>query len=306
MTPHNNGDHGMTNTPRTRRAQGHPQSAPQVSRTKEFNRRRFIWLDQVMADRELTASVFKVAYNLGQRFNEREGGAAWPSVRTISETVGLSKSVVLDAVRLLQDRGHLEIQAGRQGRGHSNRYMMLLKGRQDDLSDAAAKGRIAKIKGRKTPGKGRPTGLNLSTHPRGSKEPPRMRERTELSLVSVAGRLDGAAPDLGKEDSYIDLRRVWDRGWIKDNTSKVVAATRCAYAAARREATGAEILDGARAWVEAADAPRFLPALDDWLASCGWRSSPPKRGRTRTASVSGADIARQWANHTESRMESWQ
>jgi hypothetical protein len=240
------------------------------------------------------------------KFQPLSGRHPWPSVRTISEAVGLSKSVVLDAVRLLQDHGHLEIEAGRQGRGHSNRYFMVPKGRPADLSDTAAKGRIAEIKGRKTPGKGRPTGLNLSTHPRGSKEPPRMRERTELSLSSVAGRLDGAAPDSGKEDSYIELRRVWDRGWIKDDTPKVVAATRCAYAVARRKASVAEIFEGARTWVAAVNAPRFLPVLADWLAGCGWRSSPPKCGRTRTATVSGSDIARQWANHTESRMETWQ
>jgi hypothetical protein len=103
----------MTDTPK--------RSNTQAARTKEFNRRRFIWLDQVMTDGKLAASAFKVAYKLGQHFNEAQGGAAWPSIQTISAGTALPKTVVMRAVRGLQERGHLAIEARRQGRGHSNR-----------------------------------------------------------------------------------------------------------------------------------------------------------------------------------------
>jgi hypothetical protein len=129
----------MTDTPK--------RSNTQAARTKEFNRRRFIWLDQVMTDGKLAASAFKVAYKLGQHFNEAQGGAAWPSIQTISAGTALPKTVVMRAVRGLQERGHLAIEARRQGRGHSNRYLMVLKGPQADLCDAEGKGPPDEIKG---------------------------------------------------------------------------------------------------------------------------------------------------------------
>jgi hypothetical protein len=297
-----------TNTPKRPAAQG--------GRTKEFNRSRFIWLDQVMADHTLPPSVFKVAYYLNQRFNEGEGGAAWPSFHTIANVVGLSKSVVHAAVRQLQENGHLAIEAGRQGRGHSNRYLMVVKVRQADLLEPAEKVRNPGIKVRKPNLKGRPTELTLSTHTRVSKETPSGRERITLARDDDPGegRLDGASPDSGrkqasgipaKEDSYAELRQLWNRGWTKDETPKVDAATRCAFAMARHEGTMGDILDGARAWVKAADAPRFLPTLAEWLDACGWKQAPPRK-RGNTSNVRGSDIARQWANQTNSRMGSMQ
>jgi hypothetical protein len=43
------------------------------------------------------------------------------------------------------------------------------------------------------------------------------------------------------------------------------------------------ILNAARKWVEAADAPRYLQPLPEWLAGQGWTKPPPSRHRSRRA-----------------------
>ena len=57
------------------------------------------------------------------------------------------------------------------------------------------------------------------------------------------------------------------------------------YLDAIGEAEPEAILTAARAWVAAADAPRFLPPLTKWLAARGWEKDPPKKpGRRRDSS----------------------
>lgn len=96
------------------------------------NRRRetrklFVWLDQVRSDPELSPSAFKVAYEIGQHFNSRHGGAAWPSSLTVATNIGVGKATVIRVVQQLRQRGHLEIDPGKAGRGHSNQYFMVVR-----------------------------------------------------------------------------------------------------------------------------------------------------------------------------------
>jgi len=60
-------------------------------------------------------------------FNEDHGGVAWPSAKTISDRIGPSERTVIRVLRNLEERGHLRIEWGKQGRGHSSRYWMILK-----------------------------------------------------------------------------------------------------------------------------------------------------------------------------------
>jgi hypothetical protein len=81
-------------------------------------------------------------------------------------------------------------------------------------------------------------------------------------------------------DDLRELRALWDRGWASDDSPKAQAIARNAFERACREAEPSVILDGAKTWIAAADAPRFLPALATWLAARGWETPPPtKRGR---------------------------
>lgn len=90
---------------------------------------------------------------------------------------------------------------------------------------------------------------------------------------------------------FQDLRSTFARPWLEDHA---LAARR--YADARREASHAVIIEGARRWAEvyAVDngGTRYLPKLGDWLASQGWATDPPRRkasaaGKSGKSSKSG-------------------
>jgi hypothetical protein len=73
------------------------------------------------------------------------------------------------------------------------------------------------------------------------------------------------------------LQAIWCRPWPDDELADRLAFER---AIAGGGDIG-EILEAAKCWVAAADAPRFLPKLDRWLNARGWLKVPPQR-RQRT------------------------
>jgi DNA-binding MarR family transcriptional regulator len=90
-----------------------------------------------------------------------------------------------------------------------------------------------------------------------------------------------AVASLDAERAFRELRGLWRRGWPADDAPKVEAITRRAYYRAIQEGADPEaILAGARNWVAAADAPRFLEKLWEWLAARGWQSTPPIKSRS--------------------------
>jgi hypothetical protein len=270
-----------------------PRRQQATTTPKQFAKQRFAWLDAIKAARQRPASVFLVAYDLGQRFNRLEGGRAWPGIRTIAESVGLSNPVVIHAIRWLKDHGFLEVEPGRQGRGHSNAYTMILKGRPADLFVTPEK--VGK-KGRKVDGKGRPAEQNSSTTSGEAKASPRGREidvcastPTAPAAAEAAGAeivqaskqeiIEPSGVFLPKDYGFAvwsELRSLWARPWCDDQQ-----ADRRAFAVACQEAAPEVIIAAARAWVEAADAPRFLPKLAHWLADRAWEKLPPKRRQQR-------------------------
>jgi hypothetical protein len=101
--------------------------------SKTFTAKVFRWLHQVNADPELPASAAKVAIRLSPDFNEGWGGKAWSAFKTMGDDISLSERHVIRAIRALEARGHLRVQWGKQGRGHSSQYWMLE--REPDLFD---------------------------------------------------------------------------------------------------------------------------------------------------------------------------
>jgi DNA-binding transcriptional MocR family regulator len=91
----------------------------------EHVRNVFAWLNQVLADHDLTG--FVVAYVVAQHINHNSG-EGHPSYRRIAQKTGLSKVTIIAAVDRLEANGHLAIERGQQGRGHSNHYRMIIKG----------------------------------------------------------------------------------------------------------------------------------------------------------------------------------
>jgi hypothetical protein len=79
---------------------------------------------------------------------------------------------------------------------------------------------------------------------------------------------------LDQARAFPELRALWDRGHLSDDTPKALAIARQAFAKACTIAEPAEILEAAKRWAAAADAPRFLPPLPQWLAAKGWEKPP--------------------------------
>ncbi len=89
-----------------------------------FAREKFVWLDQVRADPELTPLAFMLAYVIANLVNEREG-YAWPSVARLAAECRVTENGVKKIIRRLVERGHLSVELG-IGRGKTNRYRWLL------------------------------------------------------------------------------------------------------------------------------------------------------------------------------------
>ena len=106
---------------------------------------------------------------------------------------------------------------------------------------------------------------------------------------------DGArgVVSLADEKHWRDLREVWTRGWASDDSARSIAVDRAAFARACAVAEGGEdIVAAAKAWREAADAPRFLPRLCDWLDTRGWAKPPPIKRKERSSRRGGDGLPR--------------
>src|SRR5450631_33216 len=90
-----------------------------------FAREKFLWLNQVRADPELTPLAFMLAYVLSDLVNEREG-CAWPGIAHLAAECHVTKKGIRKAIRSLVERGHLCVEAG-IGRGRTNRYRWIIK-----------------------------------------------------------------------------------------------------------------------------------------------------------------------------------
>jgi hypothetical protein len=90
-----------------------------------FAREKFLWLDQVRRDPELTPLAFMLAYVLADLVNEREG-CAWPGITHLAAECHVTGKGVKKVIRSLVERGHLSVEAG-VGRGRTNRYRWIIK-----------------------------------------------------------------------------------------------------------------------------------------------------------------------------------
>jgi hypothetical protein len=95
--------------------------------SKQFHRRRMVWLDQLLGKADYPPSAFKVAYRIAMMCNENRGGEAWESCKAIGDAIGLSEASVIALVRRLHAGGDLSVRWGSRGRGYPNRYSMILK-----------------------------------------------------------------------------------------------------------------------------------------------------------------------------------
>jgi hypothetical protein len=90
-----------------------------------FAREKFVWLNQVRADPDLTPLAFMLAYVLSDFVNEREG-CAWPGIAHLAAECHVTEKGVKKVIRSLVERGHLSVEVG-VGRGRTNRYRWNIK-----------------------------------------------------------------------------------------------------------------------------------------------------------------------------------
>jgi hypothetical protein len=96
--------------------------------SKAFTKKVFDWLRQVRRDKRVHKFDVCIALELTDYFNEdAKDGRAWPSYRTIGDAIHVPEKSVRRAIERLVAHGHLYVVSGRQGRGHSNQYIMKLK-----------------------------------------------------------------------------------------------------------------------------------------------------------------------------------
>ncbi len=90
-----------------------------------FAHEKFLWLDQVRRDPELTPLAFMLAYVLADLVNEREG-YAWPGIAHLAAECHVTGKGVKKVIRSLVEPGHLSVEVG-VGRGRTNRYRWIIK-----------------------------------------------------------------------------------------------------------------------------------------------------------------------------------
>ena len=100
-------------------------ATPECRHGKLFRSEKFVWLNQVRADPELTPLAFMLAYVLADLVNEREG-YAWPGIAHLAAECHVTEKGVKKVIRSLVERGHLSVEVG-VGRGRTNRYRWIIK-----------------------------------------------------------------------------------------------------------------------------------------------------------------------------------
>ena len=131
-------------------------------KSDEYTKDRFEWIDQVVADPKLPASASKVAYVIATSLWRNKGTVtlvtpeitasdkvreAWIGTRDIADKIAMSRFTVMTMVHRLEENGHLEVDPGKQGRGHSNHYRLVRKGAHTSLLGSAQAKPKAKRKG---------------------------------------------------------------------------------------------------------------------------------------------------------------
>ena len=98
-----------------------------------FHYARHSWLSLVGSDPKMTGAALRVAIHLWSHMNA-ERGCAWPALTTIANDMGLDKSTVTRAIKLLSTRGWINVRR-RGGRHRSNEYRIAFGSMLDDDSD---------------------------------------------------------------------------------------------------------------------------------------------------------------------------
>ena len=266
---------------------------------EQRGRRTFLWFYRINNNPRYKHVDLAVAVRLTQFINKKTGDA-YPSAKTIGEPIGLSERSVLRSVRRLAEGGDVGVEWGAQGRGRSNRYWPILPVLDDEktgttmpVSEDVKPAFRARKTGRALPENhktnhgdpfGVPHGERAATAAAasgvGPEGPPHRRQKGRSGVGGTAAGIGTNGAAVPRPQELATLHGLWDRGHPADATVRQQQADAAAWTAALvGGATPETILVAAQKWIAAADAPRFLPKLSDWLTTHSWGKPPPKRGK---------------------------
>ena len=255
-------------------------------RTASFVRAKFLWLDQVSADPELTPLAFRLAYVLANLVNEREG-YAWPSVAHLASKCRVTENGVKKVIRRLTERGHLSVEFG-SGRGKTNRYRWILN--EVDADGLAGK----RDESFKTPcGRMEQRALLLPDEKGATAIVPIAEERgnagSEKGQLAFRKGATPVAPTLSKESIYDLFYRLssprdaqtaasaFDAFWRVYPKKVAVTDAICAFGRAVSRAPPEDIIRGAMRYAAERDGedPRYTKNPATWLNKACWRDRTP-------------------------------
>lgn len=260
-----------------------------ADRRVAFAREKFLWLDQVRADPELTPLAFMLAYVLADLVNEGEG-YAWPSVAYLAAECRVTERGVQKVIRRLVECGRLSVELG-NGRGETNRYRWIVG--NDDArraGDARNENRPSRCDGkaqhasffsdRKERTPVHPIEAERVNHGSQKGEQPFQKGRTTvhptLSNESIYDPIYRLSPRRSAQSPPIGFGDFW-RAYPK----KVArSAAMCAFARAVQQVTPDELIRGAICYAaeRQGEDPRYTKHPATWLNKTCWNDTiPPPR-----------------------------
>jgi len=244
----------------------------------DFTRNRFSWLDQVLADEEISKAAFAVAYALASHIN-RKSGLAWPSQSTLAKQVSLSDRQVRKLVEQLVERGHLFI-AKRHTRHTPNYYRLAFLDRNasSTLDDSRPEPEVHPV-----------TGTEVPLFP----ELDRNFCASRSELLSIQGGTTVPHNPLSEpiEEPLESLPRKtavekeFNTFWKTYPKKADEADARKAFAKARKKASAELILEGARKYADERQGQdsQYTRGAARWLNAEAWNNASVARSQHQPA-----------------------
>ncbi len=245
---------------------------------KRTPKQKFDFYWRIMATTELSLAAKAVATALLLKFHNEKTGRCDPGASGIAKAVGISRRAVFNAITELKNAGWIAVKSIQGGGPNcTNRYSFDCKRMKstsphDSEQDAPSTSAQDALVHEMTPDSAQNAHEPLRTTraPRGGRVGETPNQRAPDGALEREEDRNGGA---GGADFKV-LFKIWDDAKL-DGTDEDKALK----AFNRVVDKGAEpklILDSAQQWVDAME-PRWLPALENWLAKGAWRKPPAVR-----------------------------